>query len=168
MLTSYSADDSLEPAPLSQDNGEQDDARRERIAAEVQDNCDVLQHKLTAFESAWHIVRLACSKLSSDLALAKTFTTVSNAAHAPRHSLGEPPSRICLLFSHHTLLHLRFATIVGLISARCAPLTFMTLVQCYPPVPQAVDTNLRAAALVHTPLVDCLNAYSIGKSPEFL
>ena len=76
----------------------------------------------------------------------------------PRHSSGEPPSRICLLFSHHTLLHLRFASIVGLISPRCARLTLMTLVQCYPPVPQAVDTNLRAAALVHTPLVDCLNA----------
>ncbi|TBU48125.1 hypothetical protein BD309DRAFT_950348 [Dichomitus squalens] len=103
--------ESLEPAPLSQNESEEE--RRERIASEVQDNCDALQHKLTAFESAWYIVRLACSRLSSDLALAKTFTT------------------------------------------------------CYPPVPQAVDTNLRAAALVHTPLVDCLNAYSTGQLPDF-
>ena len=45
---------------------------------------------------------------------------------------------------------------------------FFSREQCYPPVPQAVDTNLRAAALVHTPLVECLNAYAVGKVPEFL
>ena len=59
-------------------DGEREHERtaREQVVAEVQDSCDVLQHKLTAFESAWHIVRLACSRLSSDLALAKSFTTV--------------------------------------------------------------------------------------------
>ncbi|KAI1795534.1 hypothetical protein LXA43DRAFT_990948 [Ganoderma leucocontextum] len=109
----FNRDESLEQAPMLQ-NGEHELTAHEQVAGEIQDSCDVLQHKLTAFESAWHIVRLACSRLSSDLALARSFTI------------------------------------------------------CYPPVPQAVDTNLRAAALVHTPLVDCLNAYAIGKSPEFV
>ncbi len=40
--------------------------------------------------------------------------------------------------------------------------------QTYPPVPQVWDSNLRAAALVHTPLVECLNAYAMGKSPDFV
>ncbi|KAI0743993.1 hypothetical protein C8Q80DRAFT_1184442 [Daedaleopsis nitida] len=82
------------------------------VVDEIQDNCDALSAKLTAFESAWHVVHLACSKLSSDLAMAKSFTI------------------------------------------------------CYPPIPQACDSNLRAAALVHTPLVECLNAYAMGKVPR--
>ncbi len=57
-------------------NREHELQTREQIASEVQDNCDMLQHKLTAFESAWHIVQLACSRLSSDLALARGFTIV--------------------------------------------------------------------------------------------
>ncbi|RPD53188.1 hypothetical protein L227DRAFT_581532 [Lentinus tigrinus ALCF2SS1-6] len=84
------------------------------LAGEVQDSCDALATKLTAFESAWHVVHLACSKLSSDLAMAKSFTVA------------------------------------------------------HPPIPQACDSNLRAANLVHTPLMACLNAYAVGKSPDFV
>ncbi|KAI0759849.1 hypothetical protein BD413DRAFT_268268 [Trametes elegans] len=84
-----------------------------QVVGEITEDAKAIAEKLTAFESAWHVVRLACSLLMSDLALAKSFTT------------------------------------------------------CTPPVPQACDSNLRAAALVHTPLVDCLNAYSMGKSPDF-
>ncbi|KAI0779540.1 hypothetical protein C8Q74DRAFT_1198433 [Fomes fomentarius] len=84
-----------------------------QVVGEIHDNCDTLSQKLTAFESAWHVVHLACSKLSSDLSMAKSFT------------------------------------------------------MCYPPIPQACDSNLRAAALVHTPLVECLNAYAMGKAPDF-
>ena len=47
------------------------------LVGEIHDNCDTLSTKLTAFESAWHVVHLACSKLSSDLAMAKSFTMVS-------------------------------------------------------------------------------------------
>ncbi|KAI0358638.1 hypothetical protein OH77DRAFT_1200222 [Trametes cingulata] len=84
-----------------------------QVVGEIEDDARAITLKLTAFESAWHVVRLACSSLQSDLALAKGFTT------------------------------------------------------CIPPVVQACDSNLRAAALVHTPLVECLNAYSVGKSPDF-
>ncbi|KAI0368294.1 hypothetical protein BV20DRAFT_1122849 [Pilatotrama ljubarskyi] len=84
-----------------------------QVVGEIEDDAKAITLKLTAFESAWHVVRLACSWLQSDLALAKSFTT------------------------------------------------------CIPPITQACDSNLRAAALVHTPLVECLNAYSVGKSPDF-
>lgn len=107
---------------------------REQLEGEVRDNCDALGTKLTAFESAWHVVHLACSKLSSDLTMARSFTMVST----PRHV------------------------------ADVVEVSDMTCEQTYPPIPQACDSNLRAAALVHTPLVECLNAYSMGKSPGFL
>ncbi|KAI0694985.1 hypothetical protein C8T65DRAFT_666138 [Cerioporus squamosus] len=103
---------SLEPDAVTDGDGLELTARE--LAGEVRDSCDALVAKLTAFESAWHIVHLACLKLSSDLAMAKGFT------------------------------------------------------MSYPPVPQACDSNLRAAALVHTPLVECLNAYAMGKSPDFI
>ena len=75
LITRRRSDESLEQAPMLQ-NGEHEPQTHEQIASEVQDNCDTLQHKLTAFESAWHIVRLACSRLSSDLALARSFSIV--------------------------------------------------------------------------------------------
>ncbi|KAI0666005.1 hypothetical protein C8Q78DRAFT_1083561 [Trametes maxima] len=84
-----------------------------QVVGEIEADAKEIVLKLTAFESAWHVVRLACSRLMSDLALARSFAT------------------------------------------------------CTPPIPQACDSNLRAAALVHTPLVECLNAYSVGKSPDF-
>ncbi|KAI0823429.1 hypothetical protein BC628DRAFT_1450923 [Trametes gibbosa] len=84
-----------------------------QVLGEIEDNAKAIVLKLTAFESAWHVVRLACSRLMSDLALARSFAS------------------------------------------------------CVPTIPQACDSNLRAAALVHGPLVECLNAYSMGKSPDF-
>ncbi|CDO69161.1 hypothetical protein BN946_scf185042.g63 [Trametes cinnabarina] len=84
-----------------------------QVVGQLEDDTKMIVQKLTAFESAWHVVRLACSRLMSDLALAKSFTS------------------------------------------------------CNPPIPEACDSNLCAAALVHTPLVECLNAYSMGKSPDF-
>lgn len=47
-----------------------------QVVGDIHDNCDALSQKLTAFESAWHVVHLACSKLSSDLSMAKSFTVV--------------------------------------------------------------------------------------------
>ncbi|KAH9858915.1 hypothetical protein C2E23DRAFT_800626 [Lenzites betulinus] len=99
---------SLEP---EEDDGHEMTPRQ--VLGEIDDNARAIALKLTAFESAWHVVRLACSRLMSDLALARSFAT------------------------------------------------------CVPPVPQACDSNLRAGALVHAPLVECLNAYSMGKSPDF-
>ncbi|KAH9929590.1 uncharacterized protein BXZ73DRAFT_90431 [Epithele typhae] len=84
------------------------------FVGEITDDCDALGAKLTAFESAWQIIRLACSQLSADVALARSFTLT------------------------------------------------------YPPIPQACDSNLRAAAMVHVPLVECLKAYSMGKAPGFM
>ncbi|KAI8993973.1 hypothetical protein BD414DRAFT_269019 [Trametes punicea] len=85
-----------------------------QVAGVIEEDAKAISEKLTAFESAWHVVGLACSRLMSDLALARSFTS------------------------------------------------------CSSPVPQACDSNLRAAGLVHAPLVECLNAYSMGKSPDFL
>ncbi|KAJ8486921.1 hypothetical protein ONZ51_g4521 [Trametes cubensis] len=85
-----------------------------QVVGTVGEDAKAIAEKLTAFESAWHVVRLACSLLLSDLALARSF------------------------------------------------------VSCDFPISEACDSNLRAAALVHTPLVECLNAYSVGKSPDFL
>lgn len=79
-------------------NDEHELTAREEVAGEIQDNCDMLQHKLTAFESAWHIVRLACSRLSSDLALARSFTTVRHVA-GPHKSYAFP-SRLRRRFYH--------------------------------------------------------------------
>ena len=40
------------------------------------DNYNMLQDKLTGFESAWQLVHLKCSQLLADVELAQTFTTV--------------------------------------------------------------------------------------------
>lgn len=74
---------------------------------------------------------------------------------------------VSITLSYHVL---RTHQLSLTLSAECRPDAdcFYLREQCYPPVPQAVDTNLRAAALVHTPLVECLNAYAIGKVPEFI
>ncbi|RDX54928.1 hypothetical protein OH76DRAFT_1340150 [Lentinus brumalis] len=103
---------SLEPEAVTTGDGHE--MSTPKLVGEVGADCDALIAKLTAFESVWHVVHLACLTLSSDLAMAKSFT--------------------------------------------------MT----YPPVPQACDSNLRAASLVHTPLVECLNAYAMGKSPDLV
>ena len=47
------------------------------VLNDVTDDAVALESKLTAFESAWHIVRLACSQLQADCALARSFTMVS-------------------------------------------------------------------------------------------
>ncbi|OSD07028.1 hypothetical protein PYCCODRAFT_1431206 [Trametes coccinea BRFM310] len=84
-----------------------------QVVGQLEEDTKAIVEKLTAFESAWHVVWLACSRLRSDLALARSF------------ACGEPP------------------------------------------IPQACNSNLCAGALLHTPLVECLNAYSLGKSPDF-
>ncbi|KAI9067327.1 hypothetical protein FKP32DRAFT_1620595 [Trametes sanguinea] len=84
-----------------------------QVVGELEEDTKAIVKRLTAFESAWHVVWLACSQLRSDLAMAGSFATAD------------------------------------------------------PPIPQACDSNLCAAALLHTPLVECLNAYSLGKSPDF-
>ncbi|KAI0335075.1 hypothetical protein GY45DRAFT_1431142 [Cubamyces sp. BRFM 1775] len=85
-----------------------------QVVGSVEEDAKAIAEKLTAFESAWHVVGLACTKLQADLALARGF------------------------------------------------------ISCDFPILEACDSNLRAAALVHTPLVECLNAYSVGKSPDFV
>ncbi|KAM5533207.1 hypothetical protein V8D89_013163 [Ganoderma adspersum] len=45
------------------------------IDSEPTDNYNMLQDKLTGFESAWQLVHLKCSQLLADVTLAQTFTT---------------------------------------------------------------------------------------------
>ena len=70
MLT-LRADRSLGPASLSGA-----DEHEMTVLAAVQDDCNTLNTKLTAFESAWHVVRLACSQLLADVALARSYISV--------------------------------------------------------------------------------------------
>ncbi|KAH9913345.1 uncharacterized protein BXZ73DRAFT_55561 [Epithele typhae] len=102
---------SLEPEKALSDVGS--DVTLHEAADNIEANTRTLSEKLTAFESAWHVVELACTQLSSDLDLAKSFSAMG------------------------------------------------------PPVSQASDGYLRAAALVHAPLVECLTAYSLGRFPDF-
>lgn len=46
------------------------------INNEPTDNYNMLQEKLTGFESAWQLVHLKCSQLLADVELAQSFTTV--------------------------------------------------------------------------------------------
>ena len=66
----------------------------------LQDNCEGLGNKLTAFESAWHILRLACSQLSADLTLARGFTLVRyiSACFRREHGVLTGNYRVFLLF----------------------------------------------------------------------
>ena len=71
--TNQRAVESLEPTPPTSASGNHAMA----VLNDVTDDAVALESKLTAFESAWHIVRLACSQLQADCALARSFTVVS-------------------------------------------------------------------------------------------
>ncbi len=49
-----------------------------QVLGTIEEDAKEIVLKLTAFESAWHVVRLACSRLNSDLALAKSFAAVGS------------------------------------------------------------------------------------------
>lgn len=69
--SSASTDQSIDPPAAVPEGGHE-----MQVVGDIHDNCDALSQKLTAFESAWYVVHLACSKLSSDLSMAKSFTVV--------------------------------------------------------------------------------------------
>ena len=72
---------SIEPAP-SKNRDKDDPLTARELLRGVEDNAETLARKLSAFESAWHVVGNACSQLSADLELAKSFTAVSTTSHA--------------------------------------------------------------------------------------
>ncbi|KAH9948622.1 hypothetical protein B0H21DRAFT_732257 [Amylocystis lapponica] len=76
---------------------------------QVKEDCKELSDRLTVFEEAWHVVRMNCSELLTNVAMANSFTEI----------------------------------------------------------PAACDAHLGMAEAAYTPLVECLQAYAAGKSPEY-
>jgi len=77
-------------------------------ASQIKEDCKDISNRLTGFEEAWHTVRLSCSELLVNVAMANSMTSI----------------------------------------------------------PAAFDANIKSARGVYMPLVECLQAYAVGRSPE--